>query len=225
MRMVRPGGGDLDRGEHPQRHPVHRRHLVDDRDAARRRFTTSTASSPCIDRGDARRRPARRPGSAGARRRRSPRPPRPRRPPASPGPTVASSSRATVVPTPRPSPPGVSGLCPIIVDSVMIVSVIVSIASPLITGVASLSSTVASAAEGRPAASRARRTAVTAPAVFAGVPLTPVVLVSDGGRGRLDRRPSATSAMHASVVELPMSTPMTRDTAGLPPGGLRPREH
>ena len=46
------------------------------------------------------------------------------------------------MPTPRPSPPGVSGLCPIIVDSVMIVSVIVSIARPLITGVASLSRTV-----------------------------------------------------------------------------------
>src|SRR4051812_39080550 len=40
-----------------------------------------------------------------------------------PGPRPARSPTEQVVPTPRPSPPGVVGLCPIIVDSVMIVSV------------------------------------------------------------------------------------------------------
>ena len=43
-----------------------------------------------------------------------------------------------VVPTPMPSPPGVAGLWPIIVDSVMIVSVMVSMATSPMTGAASL---------------------------------------------------------------------------------------
>ena len=60
----------------------------------------------------------------------------------------------------------------------MIVSVIVSMASPLITGVASLSSTRCSASGVTPARSSAARTAVTAPSAFLGVPFTPVVRVS-----------------------------------------------
>jgi hypothetical protein len=43
-----------------------------------------------------------------------------------------------VMPTPSPAPPGVFGLWPIMVDSVMMVSVMVSIATSPITGVASL---------------------------------------------------------------------------------------
>ncbi len=49
----------------------------------------------------------------------------------------SKSSILIVVPTPNPIPPGVDGLCPIIVDSVIIVSVIVSIATSPITGAAS----------------------------------------------------------------------------------------
>jgi hypothetical protein len=90
----------------------------------------------------------------------------------------ASASIDTVVPTPRPCPPGVAGLCPIIVDSVMIVSVMVSMARPLITGVASFSSTRCTSSTRRPARSRAPRTAVSAPAALSGVPFTPVVAVS-----------------------------------------------
>lgn len=43
-----------------------------------------------------------------------------------------------VVPTPMPRPPGVDGLCPIMVDSVITVSVMVSIATSPMTGAASV---------------------------------------------------------------------------------------
>ena len=47
------------------------------------------------------------------------------------------SFKRTDTPTPTPIPPGVEGLWPIIVDSVIIVSVIVSMATSPITGAAS----------------------------------------------------------------------------------------
>jgi len=50
-------------------------------------------------------------------------------------------SRMCIVrPTPSPMPPGETGLCPIIVDSVTRVSVMVSMAMSPITGVASFRS-------------------------------------------------------------------------------------
>ena len=52
---------------------------------------------------------------------------------------VSNWSRAIVWPSPNPCPPGVEGLWPIIADSVMIVSVMVSMAISPMTGVASLS--------------------------------------------------------------------------------------
>ena len=58
---------------------------------------------------------------------------------------------AMVVPTPMPSPPGVAGLWPIIVDSVMIVSVMVSMATSPMTGAASLIRTSSRSAVTRPA--------------------------------------------------------------------------
>src|ERR687894_1670110 len=134
----------------------------------------------------------------------------------SPGCCSSSSPIDRVVPTPRPSPPGVVGLCPIIVDSVMIVSVIVSMARPLITGVASFSSTVSTSPALRPARARAPRIAFRAPSVFSGVPLTPVVRVRSVPRWVIE--PSgATTARDASVVELPMSTPTTSSPSGGPP--------
>ena len=134
----------------------------------------------------------------------------------SPGCCSCSDPTGTVLPTPSLSPPGVAGLCPIIVDSVMIVSVIVSMASPLITGVASLSSTVSTSPTRRPARSTAPRMAASAPAVLSGVPLTPVVLVRSVARWTIE--PSGPiEASEASVVELPMSTPTT-SRAGDRPG-------
>ena len=171
------------------------------------RLTTSTASSPCRTAATTRtpRTTARSTRTATSSK-------------SAPGPTTTITGRsastpsrsasATVTPTPRPSPPGVSGLCPIIVDSVMTVSVIVSIARPLMTGVASLSSTVSRSSTDRCAASKADRTAATAPAALAGVPFTPVVRVSDEA-SRSIVPPGPTSARQASVVELPTSTPTT----------------
>ena len=43
---------------------------------------------------------------------------------------------AAVVPTANPTPPGVSGLCPIIADPITVVSLMVSIDKSLMTGAA-----------------------------------------------------------------------------------------
>ena len=96
----------------------------------------------------------------------------------SPGAWSDSVSAATMVPTPRPRPPGVRGSWPIMVDSVMIVSVMVSIASPLMTGVASFNSTTSTAPSPIPACSAARVTTLTTPSTFLTVPLIPVVRVN-----------------------------------------------
>ena len=88
-----------------------------------------------------------------------------------------NDSNSTIVPTPSPCPPGVRGSCPIMVDSVMIVSVMVSIARSLMTGVASLSRTTSSSARLIPASPIACRTALATPSTFLTVPLMPVVRV------------------------------------------------
>ena len=59
------------------------------------------------------------------------------------------------VPTPIPIPPGVLGLCPIMVDSVIIVSVIVSMATSPITGAASFTRTSSRSLMSSPTLSRA----------------------------------------------------------------------
>ena len=134
-----------------------------------------------------------------------------------PGSDSPRSASAVVTPTPRPAPPGVRGSWPIIVDSVMIVSVMVSIASPLITGVASLSRTVPTSATSCPARRSAASTAVTTPATLSTVPFTPLVRLSEAPRCSAPPRPVTRAAL-ASVVELPMSTPTTSpaDRRGAP---------
>ena len=112
-----------------------------------------------------------------------------------------------VVPT--PSPPGVDGLCPIIVDSVMIVSEIVSMATSPITGAASLMRIRSSSPSSRPALSRATVSPWKTPWVFWGVPLMPVVGIVAVARNR-GAAPAGTSASATSVVALPMSTPAMR---------------
>ncbi len=137
-----------------------------------------------------------------------------------PGSDSPRSASAVVVPTPSPTPPGVRGSWPIIVDSVMIVSVIVSIASPLMTGVASLSRTVPTSATSRPARRSAASTAASTPATLSTVPLTPLVRLSEAPT--CSAAPlSVTRAALASVVELPMSTPTTSPARGGAPGPPR----
>ena len=101
------------------------------------------------------------------------------------------------------------GLCPIIVDSVMIVSVMVSIATSPITGAASLMRMESRSSMRRPALFRASVRERNRPRMLALVPLMPVV-----GTMALDRKstcPSASpvSASATSVVALPMSMPAT----------------
>ena len=69
--------------------------------------------------------------------------------------TLSSWSIISDIPTPIPIPPGVLGLCPIIVDSVIIVSVIVSIATSPITGAASFTRTSSRSLMSSPTLSRA----------------------------------------------------------------------
>ena len=61
----------------------------------------------------------------------------------------------TVSPTPTPIPPGVAGLWPIMVDSVMMVSVMVSMATSPMTGAASFRRTSDSSLNSSPAFSKA----------------------------------------------------------------------
>ena len=104
-----------------------------------------------------------------------------------------------------PSPPGVEGLWPIIVDSVMIVSVIVSMATSPITGAASLMRMSVRSPNSLPAEDRATCSACTTPYTFCRVPLMPVV-----GMIELARNAGVAPAMSASatsVVAFPMSIP------------------
>lgn len=111
-----------------------------------------------------------------------------------------------VVPTPTPSPPGVEGLWPIMVDSVMIVSEMVSMATSPITGAASLIRMRSSCSSSRPAVWSAWVIAWNTPWVFCWVPLMPVVDTMADARNR-GGAPAATSASATSVVALPISTP------------------
>ena len=74
-------------------------------------------------------------------------------------------------PTPNPLPPGVDGLCPIIVDSVMMVSVMVSMAISEITGVASFILIRLSSFMSMPAFFKASLKAILIPVIFEVVPL------------------------------------------------------
>ena len=112
-----------------------------------------------------------------------------------------------VVPTPMPRPPGVEGLCPIIVDSVMIVSVMVSIATSPITGAASLMRMESRSSMRRPAAPRALVRDWNRPRMLALVPLMPVVGTMALDRKRTCSGAGPTSASATSVVALPMSIP------------------
>ena len=80
-----------------------------------------------------------------------------------------------VYPTPSPNPPGEPGLCPIIVDSVMSVSVIVSIAMSPMTGVASFSRASSMSRMSSPAFWVATRSECTIPGMLPSVPLMPEV--------------------------------------------------
>ena len=95
-----------------------------------------------------------------------------------PGAQFESPSNATVSPWPTPTPPGVEGLCPIMVDSVMIVSVTVSMATSPMTGAARLMrmrSTLEKSSRPHPALSRASERALRTPRTFCVVPLMPEV--------------------------------------------------
>ena len=124
-----------------------------------------------------------------------------------PGDTSSRSSTDVVTPIPMPSPPGVLGSWPIIVDSVMMVSVIVSIASPLMTGVASLTRISRTSAGSTCDRRSTFATTWATPTAFLAVPFTPVVGVRDPCCQSTPSGPILVTA--ASVVELPMSTPMT----------------
>ena len=130
------------------------------------------------------------------------------------GAVLGSPSSETVTPIPSPCPLGVRGSCPIMVDSVMTVSVIVSMARPLITGVASLTRTSLTSQGETPEATRALDTARETPTAFLGVPFTPVVGAKAPSSQTGPSGPARCTA--ASVVELPMSTPtMTRVSSSM----------
>ena len=88
---------------------------------------------------------------------------------------VSKVSNLIVLPIPTPNPPGVEGLCPIIVDSVIIVSVIVSIATSPITGAASLILTKSKSSKVKLAFFKAWFKEAITPLIFSSVPLIPVV--------------------------------------------------
>ena len=104
-------------------------------------------------------------------------------------------------------PPGVEGSWPIMVDSVMMVSVMVSMATSPMTGAASFKRTSARSFTSSPACSKARVKEWKMPLMFCRVPLIPVV-----GTVPLARYSSLSPSSRAravSVVALPMSMPAT----------------
>ena len=104
-------------------------------------------------------------------------------------------------------PPGVEGLWPIMVDSVIIVSVMVSMATSPMTGAASFSRTSDRSFTSSPAFSRALVREWKTPLMFCRVPLMPVVGTVPLARN--SSLPPSTLARAVSVVALPISMPAT----------------
>ena len=104
-------------------------------------------------------------------------------------------------------PPGVEGLWPIMVDSVMMVSVMVSMATSPITGAASLRRTSDRSPTSSPAFSKASAREWKMPLMFCRVPLMPVVGTVPLARN--SSLPASDLARAVSVVALPMSMPAT----------------
>ena len=88
---------------------------------------------------------------------------------------VSKVSNLIVLPIPTPNPPGVDGLCPIIVDSVIIVSVIVSIATSPITGAASLILTKSKSSKVKLAFFKAWFKEAITPLIFSLIPVVGII--------------------------------------------------